>query len=108
MPRAATTFCVYCNQRGGCRCKKVKQPVKKDKRGSASARGYDARWRKARLIFLASNPICVQCKQGGRLEPANVVDHIKPHRGDKQLFWNMDNWQAMCKRCHDRKTASGQ
>ncbi|WP_143035082.1 HNH endonuclease [Marininema mesophilum] len=21
------------------------------------------------------------------------------------LFWDKDNWQSLCKRCHDRKTA---
>lgn len=37
---------------------------------------------------------------------ANVVDHIKPHRGDKVLFWDSANWQPLCKECHDRKTAT--
>jgi len=33
-----------------------------------------------------------------------VVDHIIPHKGDQQLFWNRDNWQPMAKSCHDKKT----
>jgi 5-methylcytosine-specific restriction protein A len=36
-----------------------------------------------------------------------VVDHIKPHKGDRGLFWELANHQALCKRCHDRKTANG-
>ena len=32
------------------------------------------------------------------------VDHIIPHRGDQKLFWDRNNWQALCKPCHDRKT----
>jgi 5-methylcytosine-specific restriction protein A len=36
--------------------------------------------------------------------PANVVDHIKPHQGDEELFWDRNNWQAMNKICHDKKT----
>jgi 5-methylcytosine-specific restriction protein A len=36
--------------------------------------------------------------------PATVVDHIKPHRGNQESFWDSDNWRAMCKRCHDIKT----
>ena len=35
---------------------------------------------------------------------ATVVDHIVPHRGDPKLFWDTDNWQALCKQCHDHKT----
>lgn len=46
------------------------------------------------------------CKHSGcpKLKKATVVDHIKPHRGDKILFWDESNWQALCKQCHDRKT----
>ena len=65
---------------------------------------YDRRWRKARELFLQSNPLCVMCQDASMIEPATVVDHIKPHRGDQDLFWNQSNWQALCKSCHDRKT----
>lgn len=39
--------------------------------------------------------------------PATVVDHIIPHRGDlsSAAFWDETNWQPLCKRHHDRKTA---
>jgi 5-methylcytosine-specific restriction protein A len=49
---------------------------------------------------------CPDCQEGKiRLTPATVVDHRIPHKGDKQLFWDSTNWQAMSKPCHDRKTA---
>ena len=76
-------------------------------RGGADARGYDARWRKARALFLKQHPLCAECGKAGRLTPATVVDHIIPHRGDKALFWDEKNWQPLCKRCHDKKTGSG-
>ncbi|MBP2028861.1 5-methylcytosine-specific restriction protein A [Acetoanaerobium pronyense] len=75
-----------------------------DDRPSAAARGYDSRWRKARLRFLKVHPFCVTCKAEGKLIKATVVDHVVPHRGDELLFWDESNWQALCKRCHDRKT----
>ena len=77
-----------------------------NRRESATARGYDARWRRERLRFLRHNPLCVTCRSGGRLTPANVVDHIVPHRGNEELFWDQSNWQALCKPCHDKKTAT--
>lgn len=40
----------------------------------------------------------------GKYITATVVDHIQPHRGDEELMWNQNNWQALCKPCHDRKT----
>jgi len=51
------------------------------------------------------HPLCEECKRNGRLTPAVVVDHIIPHKGNRELFWNEKNWQALCKSCHDRKTA---
>jgi 5-methylcytosine-specific restriction enzyme A len=65
---------------------------------------YNAQWRRYRAAFLAEHPLCVACPLY-RLTPATVVDHIKPHRGNVDLFWDAGNHQALCKQCHDRKTA---
>lgn len=58
----------------------------------------------ARAVYLQSHPLCVRCLAEGRYVKATVVDHIIPHRGDRKLFWDRDNWQALCKSCHDSKT----
>jgi 5-methylcytosine-specific restriction enzyme A len=73
-------------------------------RPSAAQRGYDNRWRKARARYLAGHPLCASCLAQGRLTAATVVDHVVPHGGDRQRFWDCDNWQALCKACHDSKT----
>lgn len=70
-------------------------------RPTSTERGYDEKWRKYRKWFLSLHPLCVRC---GRA--ATVVDHIRPHKGDARLFWDGGNHQALCKRCHDTKTAS--
>lgn len=86
-------------------CEEHKQ--KKDQyRGTASERGYNARWQKARKHFLSLNPLCVECLADKYVVAATVVDHIKPHKGDYALFWDRKNWQALCKRHHDIKTAT--
>lgn len=64
-----------------------------------------ARWVRARRYFLNRNPLCVRCMEVGKLVDASVVDHIIPHKGNPKLFWKQTNWQALCKGCHDRKTA---
>lgn len=74
-------------------------------RGSAHERGYGARWQKARKAYLIAHPLCVLCLALGRTVASFTVDHIIPHRGDMQLFWDHENWQALCKHCHDVKTA---
>ena len=76
-------------------------------RGGAASRGYDRKWRQARKLFLQKHPLCAECQKEGRLTPATVVDHIIPHRGDQKLFWDEQNWQPLCARCHDRKTGHG-
>lgn len=73
----------------------------KDGRPSAARRGYGEAWRKARLGFLASHPKCATCAQ-----PATVVNHKRPHKGDQAVFWDRSNWQPLCKSCHDRVTAA--
>jgi 5-methylcytosine-specific restriction protein A len=75
-------------------------------RESSSKRGYDSKWRKARLAYLQAHPLCVKCFERGIPISATVVDHIIPHRGDYKLFWNSANWQPLCKQCHDWKTAT--
>lgn len=75
-------------------------------RGSAASRGYGYKWQKAREAFLAKeeNALCIMCMEGSpsRVEPATVVDHRIPHRGDQKLFWDTNNWQPLCKPHHDR------
>jgi len=37
----------------------------------------------------------------GKTKAAEVTDHIIPHEGDVELFWDQGNWQPLCKVCHD-------
>lgn len=71
-----------------------------DKR-TAAQRGYGYRWQQAAKLYLDRNPLCVMCQAKGIVCAATVVDHITPHKGDVHLFWAVDNWQALCKPCHD-------
>jgi 5-methylcytosine-specific restriction protein A len=80
----------------------------KEARPTAAQRGYGARWQKASQAWLNEHPIAVDYfgEHGGRVYAAEVVDHIKPHKGDMKLFWDSSNWQGLTKRDHDRKTAT--
>ena len=53
-------------------------------------------------MYLCAHPLC-EC---GCNQPATVVDHQRPHNGDRALMYAWDNLQAMTKPCHDRKTAT--
>lgn len=108
MPRRPQTPCKYpgCPKRvpyGRKYCDEHEQRCQGERK-NAVLRGYGREWQKARKFFLKRHPWCARCKEKGRLVPATVVDHIKPHRGDLDLFWNEKNWQPLCKSCHDHKT----
>ena len=77
------------------------------RRQNSHQRGYTRHWAKRRRVYLAEHSLCVACQSEGYTVPATVVDHIIPHRGNQELFDNEDNWQALCKTCHDLKTARG-
>ncbi|MFT0862576.1 HNH endonuclease signature motif containing protein [Ancylobacter sp. G4_0304] len=66
-------------------------------RPTARARGYDSKWDRERVAYLAAHPSCRRCGA-----PSKVVDHIVPHRGDRKLFWSRSNWQPLCTPCHSR------
>ncbi len=82
------------------------QRLPRPHRPSAAARGYGARWRKVRRRYLNRHPLCVKCKEEGKVVAANVVDHIVPHRGDPVLMWDEAGFQSLCRHHHDQKTAN--
>ena len=67
-----------------------------------------SQWRRASKAFLAENPLCVECKKEGKTTPSRVTDHIIPHQGNEQLFWDSSNYQALCFDHHRKKTNSEQ
>ncbi|HHX0886543.1 TPA: HNH endonuclease [Pseudomonas aeruginosa] len=73
---------------------------------NSTQRGYGYRWQQARARFLAKHPLCRLCSDAGKVVAATEVDHIIPHRGDMELFWQESNWMALCKVCHSKKTAT--
>ena len=80
---------------------KFKMPHQFNVRNQVQDTRYQSKaWRKARRVYLSHHPVCKYC---GKL--AAVVDHILPvrHGGG---FWDSDNWQPLCKRCHDRKSGA--
>ena len=91
---------------GAMYCEEHKALHPNGDRKTAAERGYGKRWNRERKLFLVAHPFCCEHLKEHRYVAATVVDHIIPHRGNPELMWNKDNWQALCKECHDRKTWS--
>lgn len=62
----------------------------------------DRRWRKRRADHLAKEPLCRYCAEEGKVTPADVVDHIIPHRGDRKAFY-YGAVQSLCHTCHSSR-----
>lgn len=73
----------------------------------------DPMWKRLRKLHLAKHPSC-QCEHcKGEGKPLKdrvgvpdheraIVDHIRPHKGRRKLFFDRDNLQTMSKECHDK------
>jgi 5-methylcytosine-specific restriction protein A len=58
-------------------------------------------WLSLRQQQLAKQPLCERHLKRGQAVAANVVNHLRPHRGDRLLFLNPANLESVCKACHD-------
>lgn len=62
-------------------------------------------WRHIRLAVLDRDEfLCQQCLRMGRetlLSISSPVHHKTPHKGDRKLFFDMENLESVCKCCHD-------
>ena len=66
-----------------------------------------ARWKALRRKVLKAQPWCAQCLKGGLLVRSSIVDHALGHRDPqwRSRFFDERHLVALCKSCHDRKTA---
>lgn len=95
----------------GGRCPDCTQQASKG-RGSARAKGYDARWERTKRAYLQAFPWC-ECDDCLALPPilrpwASEVDHrdgLGPN-GPRGHDWS--NLRSMTKACHSKRTARDQ
>ena len=101
--------CAALSEHGG-RCEQHrKQHYSTQQRAYYSRMGHsDRSWRETRRRYLADHPLCADpFREHGEkhLIAAEILDHVQPHRGDARLCFDPSNWQGLCRRCNDRKTA---
>lgn len=94
--------------RNASRCEQhARKTRSRSKQSQESQLLYDWKWRQASLRFRQQHPLCAECEREGKTTPSQCVDHIVPHRGNLELFWNEENWSALCDGHHRSKTAKG-
>jgi len=82
------------------------EPSRPDRRSDAALayRSWygTARWKRRRAEQLQAEPFCCFCiEQSGVYTMATVADHVTPHHGSEQAFWQ-GKLQSLCKTHHDR------
>ncbi len=62
------------------------------------------RWTKASNRYRLKRAECEVLYDKDIIVPSDVVDHILPERFWPSLFWNEENWQALSRSIHQRKS----
>ncbi|MGV6840577.1 MAG: HNH endonuclease [Planktomarina sp.] len=101
------------NPRLGVAPPRLSGAVNQERKGVRRSDGpiNTARWQRLRLKILKRDGW--RCQRtgvmlvGGKHAPNSaVVDHIRPHRGNLELFWDENNLQAVSKEYHDKTKQS--
>jgi 5-methylcytosine-specific restriction protein A len=89
------------------RCTLHQQHHRRAQRTTALHNLYDSvRWKRLRREHQRDYPWCVTCLAQGVKRPWQQLDHVVPHRGDLDSFWN-GQLQGLCREHHQAKTRAG-
>lgn len=106
MPMAAAKPCTKAGCRalvrgGTSRCDAHPYDPRPVVSGSRDPFYNQARWRAASRCYRVKHPLCSTCGAASQM-----VDHLVPRSERPDLEWVSGNWQALCRRCHARKSAT--
>lgn len=77
-------------------------------RGGSTERGYNAAWQRFRAVYLKSHPLCCDCLEADRVTVATDIHHVLKLAQRPELKYEASNLRALCKACHDARTARGE
>jgi 5-methylcytosine-specific restriction protein A len=78
------------------------------RRGKTTDRGYGWDWQQFRAQLQQEHPLCHDCLDQGRVEPATDYHHIVKVRDDPTRKLDPTNIRPLCKRHHDVRTGKGE
>jgi len=92
------------------KAKPGRRPTQENRRSTEiRKRYYTARWARLRqLVLRRDNGLCRNCLAMDKVNIGNQVDHIQPAEDNPELFWNPENLQVLCRKCHAIKTRRGE
>jgi 5-methylcytosine-specific restriction enzyme A len=86
-----------------------KREKESDKRDNANNKAvYNTNtWRKLRLMYLSTHPLCSRCLKKNKISSSTECHHIIPiskgqNKAEKQILgFDEKNLEAICSKCHD-------
>ena len=100
-------FCTYAgcktliDKRGYCPEHVDKKPLPFAGAARSKPLYSSSKWTALKSKLITADSCCCVCGTKEKLH----LDHIVPHRGSEELFFNEDNLQVLCEACHRVKTA---
>lgn len=88
--------------RGYCNKHQYVQPMNIKDRETQPLTKNEKLWKQAQAEYLAQHDLCVLCDKRRLIMVADVVGHMVQPKGNPVLFWDMTNWQPLCKPCAAR------
>lgn len=82
-------------------CTEIRNKSDRERRGSASDRGYDSEWKRLRGWHLKREMNCRICCFRGKVTKATMVNHNIPVQDAPQFRLDKNNLTSACKHCHD-------
>jgi len=79
-----------------------------DERATSHERGYDYAWRIFSEQYRTLNPLCEDCLEQGKATPSQEVHHKRKLKERPELQYEPTNLLALCRRCHQARTARGE
>jgi len=111
MPMKPRRYCAEAgctNRVAGGRCR-LHAAQHERERPNASIRHlyHTPRWEALKAQVRREQPLCPLCEADGRTVAGTQTDHVRPHRGDEALFFDIANLQNLCDVHHAMKTRAG-
>lgn len=90
-------------------CRVRRQPRERRANEDVRRRYRTARWERLRQRVLERDGhLCQECLRNGIVRQGKEIDHVRKAMDDLSQFWQAENLQTLCKRCHGQKTARGE
>lgn len=89
-------------------CSKCRHGRRPTHQKTTKERGYDSKWKGMSERIRQEEPLCVDCLEKGKVNPADECHHKIKIKDAPHLRLSRDNIIPLCKDCHRIRTERGE